>query len=368
MKFTDKTNSHRTFTKDGYLVVPATLSKIGVYDYHAKELGLNEDGFKKVARTEQSLFSDSTIKSFDGVPITLGHPADDVTAKNWKTLAVGTVRNVKRDGDMLAGEAWIYDENAIKAIQDSGIQELSCGYRCDVQKSTQPNADYEMLPMVGNHVAIVANGRCGKSVKLADGEKPMSTTRKFLDALLSVFGTKLTDEQAKEVEDKEKEEDGKEKPESDNKTPEPKAKEKPTSDEPKKETKEKPNVKDEALTAEIAQLKAENQKLKDEKAKADVESVRATTLADAKVSFANVTFADNATVQDIQRQAVVATGIFTQDEAAKLSDAELNGAYKAAKATAKKLNDKAIGDVLLTDHKPENTGLDFNTYNQQGAK
>lgn len=98
----------------------------------ATELGEQGSGVKKVARTEQSLFTDATIASFEGMPITLGHPTEDVTAKNWKQLAVGSVRNVKRDGDMLAGEAWIYDENAIKQIQEKGIEELSCGYSCDV--------------------------------------------------------------------------------------------------------------------------------------------------------------------------------------------------------------------------------------------
>lgn len=59
MKFTDKTTqaaTQRTITKDGFLVVPATISKkVGVFDYLATELGLKEDGIKKVARTEKSL-------------------------------------------------------------------------------------------------------------------------------------------------------------------------------------------------------------------------------------------------------------------------------------------------------------------------
>ena len=66
MKFTDKTTqttTQRTITKDGFLVVPATISKVGVFDYLATELGLKEDGIKKVARTENSLFSDETINS-----------------------------------------------------------------------------------------------------------------------------------------------------------------------------------------------------------------------------------------------------------------------------------------------------------------
>ncbi len=50
MKFTDKTTqaaTQRTITKDGFLVVPATISKVGVFDYLATELGLKEDGIKR---------------------------------------------------------------------------------------------------------------------------------------------------------------------------------------------------------------------------------------------------------------------------------------------------------------------------------
>lgn len=74
MQFTDKGSSQRAVTKDGYLVVPATISKVGVFDYHASELGLQETAVKKVARTENSLFSDRTLASFEGVPLTIGHP------------------------------------------------------------------------------------------------------------------------------------------------------------------------------------------------------------------------------------------------------------------------------------------------------
>lgn len=122
MKFTDKTTqaaTQRTITKDGFLVVPATISKIGVFDYLATELGLKEDGIKKVARTEKSLFSDETIKSFENATLTVGHPKDGVNAKNWKQLSVGVVRNVKRVGDELTAEAWIYDEKPLKPYRST---------------------------------------------------------------------------------------------------------------------------------------------------------------------------------------------------------------------------------------------------------
>lgn len=359
MKFTDKTTqaaTQRTITKDGFLVVPATISKVGVFDYLATELGLKEEGIKKVARTERSLFSDETIKSFENATLTVGHPKDGVNAKNWKQLSVGVVRNVKRVGDELTAEAWIYDESAIKTVQENGVEQLSCGYDCDIKPSTVQDADFEMSPMIGNHVAIVAKGRCGGSVKLADEDKTiMGKTAKILDAFLGAFGIKLSDEQKKQIEEEEKSggEEGKE----------PKA---GTKTEPKEKQSE-PDVNKEEYEKKLAAKDAEIQQLKDAQAKRDAEAKQAAVLADAKTAFKEVNFADNATVREIQESAVVAQGIFTKDEAAKLSDEEISGAYQTAKAVAAKLANerKSLGSILLGDAEPKAAPkLDFNkTYN-----
>ena len=361
MKFTDKTTqatTQRTITKDGFLVVPATISKIGVFDYLATELGLREEGIKKVARTEKSLFSDETIKSFENATLTIGHPRDGVNAKNWKELSVGVVRNVKRVGDELRAEAWIYDEAAIKTVQEHGVEQLSCGYDCDIKPSTVQDADFEMSPMIGNHVAIVAKGRCGGGVKLADEDKTiMGKTAKFLDAFLGAFGIKLSDEQKKQIEDDEEEKgkEGEGKPEGEKK---------PT--EPKKEKEE--NVEKEEFEKKLAAKDAEIRQLKDAQAKQEADAKQAAVLADAKVVFKEVKFADNATVREIQESAVVAQGIFTKDEVAKLSDEEISGAYQTAKSVIAKLSDerKSLGSILLGDAATGNAvpSIDFNkTYN-----
>ena len=362
MKFTDETKqpqTQRTITKDGFLVVPATISKVGVFDYLATELGIQEDGVKKVARTEASLFSDETIQSFENATLTIGHPDDGVNAKNWKQLSVGVVRNVKRAGDELAAEAWIYDEAAIKAVQEKGIEQLSCGYDCEIKPSSMQDADFEMSPMIGNHVAIVAKGRCGGTVKLADKDNTfMSKTAKFLDAFLGAFGVKLSDEQKKQIE--EDDDDGK----GGNAPTEPK----PNKAEPK------PNEKDDDVNKEeyekkLAAKDAEIQQLKDAQAKQEADAKQAAVLADAKTVFKDVKFADSATVREIQESAVVSQGIFTKDEAEKLSDAEMSGAYQTAKAVAAKLADerKSLGAILIGDAAPAGKAaptIDFNkTYN-----
>ncbi|WP_233118811.1 DUF2213 domain-containing protein [Aggregatibacter actinomycetemcomitans] len=365
MKFTDKTvqaKTQRTITKDGFLVVPATISKVGVFDYLATELGLEEEGIKKVARTEKSLFGDETIKSFENATLTIGHPEDGVNAKNWKNLSVGVVRNVKRVGDELTAQAWIYDENAIKTVQEQGVEQLSCGYDCDIKPSALQDADFEMSPMIGNHVAIVAKGRCGGGVKLADEDKAiMGKTAKFLDAFLGAFGIKLSDEQKKQIEDDEEEKKGKDdkgKPEGEKKPTEPKNDE----SDPKKEKED--NVDKEEYEKKLAAKDAEIQQLKDAQAKQEADAKKAALLADAQTVFKDVKFADNATVREIQESAVVAQGIFTKDEAAKLSDAEISGAYQTAKAVVAKLADerKSLGSILLGDAAPNKAAptIDFN--------
>ena len=365
MKFTDNTaqvKTQRTITKDGFLVVPATISKVCVFDYLATELGLKEEGIKKVARTEKSLFSDETIKSFENATLTVGHPKDGVNAKNWKQLSVGVVRNVKRVGDELTAEAWIYDESAIKTVQENGVEQLSCGYDCDIKPSTVQDADFEMSPMIGNHVAIVAKGRCGGGVKLADEDKTiMGKTAKILDAFLGAFGIKLSDEQKKQIEDDE--EKGKE----GEKDPKGKAPTEPKKDESETDKKEN-DVNKEEYEKKLAAKDAEIQQLKDAQAKQEADAKQAAVLADAKTAFKDVKFADNATVREIQESAVLAQGIFTKDEVAKLSDAEISGAYQTAKAVVAKLADerKSLGSILLGDAAPNKAAptIDFNkTYN-----
>lgn len=351
MRIQDKGSTQRAYTKDGYLVVPATLSRVGIFDYLNSEVGRAGNGTAKVARTEKSLFGDETIKSFENVPITLGHPAEEVNAKNWKQLAVGTMRNVKRDGDFLTGEAWINDENAIRIVQQNGIDELSCGYSCELIDSTQAGADLEMSPMVGNHIAIVADGRCGRSCKLADqqkGKPKMSEKRKLLDSLLGVFGITLTDEQAKKVDEEKADE-----------------KETEKSDEKKTDTKTEKSSDEKADKSEKTKDDEDekSQKVKDSAAIADLQK----QLDEAKAEIKRLTDANAATLRTEQEQAVVSAGIFAKDDVAKLSDAELAGAYKAAQVVTKKLNDRALGGVLLQDNNTQSAGFDFNSYSKGEA-
>lgn len=365
MRITDKataTDSQRVITKDGYMVVPATISRVGVFDYLDTELGVgNKQEIKKVARTEKSLFSDESIKSFEGVPITIEHPAEGVNAQNWKKLSVGNVRNVKRVGDTLAAEAWIYDAQAISVIQQGGIEQLSCGYDCNLTDSPSEGIDYEMTPMLGNHVAIVAKGRCGVSVKLADKGLKMSKSVKLLDSLLGVFGIKLSDEQKQKIEEEEKKGDaptGEGAGTQEEKKEPPK--EPPKSEDKKEEDKEDKKVNDTnaALLAEVASLRKQ---LADQEAERKAEKERVTVLADAKATFPSLKITDADTVRQIKEKAIIDCAMYSQDELKAMNDAAIDVIYDVAKKqTAKSVND-GVGKGLMQDaDKTAPASIDFN--------
>lgn len=352
MKFLDKLDikkSQRITTKDGYLVVPATISKIGVFDYLSSEIGLDTSDsgdIKKIARTENSLFSDETIKSFENVPITINHPNGGVSSKNWKLNAVGNIRNVARKDDALIAEAWIYDDKAINLINDKKLSELSCGYDCDLTNSSVEGADYEMTPMLGNHVAIVARGRCGETVRLADEEKNMTSKLEILEGIAKVFGIELTDDQKQKVLESEKAEIEEAKEEV--------AVEK-TETEAKADSDKQVN--DTATIAEIAKLRKQ---IADMQATAQAEKLRASVLIDAKETFPAIAFADSDNVKEIKSKAIQSQGLFGVDELNTMSDEALDVVYALAKKQAKASVNANVGKHLLSDSKQESFNIDLN--------
>lgn len=371
MKITDKIaqTSSRTYSRDGYLIVPAKLSKLGIFDYLGSELGEKTDEVRKVKRTEDSLFSNETINSFEGAPITLGHPQTDVNSSNWKELAVGNVRNVRREDDYLVADAWIYDERAIQTIEKYGIEEVSCGYQSEAIPIRDDTADYELSPMKGNHVALVANGRCGVDCKLADEEIPiMSKAKKVLDSILGSFGIKLTDEQVKKLDEElgqeEKKEDSESQPDEEKKQD---SEEEPKQDneEYKKQDEESEQAKtsnEEALKAENEQLKAKIASLEEALKAQQSETETEKTLGDAKSVFKSVDFADSNTVRKVHEKAVLAVKLADEKSIKGMSDAELKGLYFAAKKIAQHSGNTELGKVLLGDTAPLKN--DLNRYRQ----
>ncbi|WP_103594940.1 DUF2213 domain-containing protein [Campylobacter concisus] len=358
---------------DGYIITKAKMASIQPMEYLGEEIGRTSGKVYKVFRDEKEVFSPETIKSFEGKPLTLTHPDDDVTAKNWKDTAIGHIQNVRREGDFLVGDAYINDEIAIKIIKEQGIKEVSCGYD---SKLIERDGKIWQTNIRGNHLAVVAEGRAGKDCKLGDSKR---IKMKFIDKLKGALTA------AKKFKDND--EVGKEKVEEANEAnnelvdlleqalsgaEEVSTKLDETTAELEKTKTEladvkAKNVKDSDGTdenSEIAELKAKVEALEKENAelKAEIEKLKneaATTEAvtDAKANFSHVKLSDAKNARGVYEAVILDSKAFEASELKKLSDSEIHALYLGLKA-AKRTKDNS-GSVLdkFYDAKPNKIDL-----------
>lgn len=159
---------------NGFLRCPGQLTRVGVFPY------LQPDGsIRRELRLPEEVFRDDSMATFEDAPLTNGHPPGAhrrLTSKNASRFSVGHVRDVHQDGDTMAAKIIIVDAKAI-AQAEAGKQQLSNGYRCDLElisgvtkgiDGIQDGLRYDAIQrnIQGNHVAIVSKGRAGESSSL----------------------------------------------------------------------------------------------------------------------------------------------------------------------------------------------------------
>lgn len=168
--------SKRTYTDEGFLIVPARISRTGIQNYLAVEMGLTDRDPKdiiKVYRSAEEVFSPESLNSFTNKPITDNHPPELVNAANSKMFSVGHAGpEVTQDGDFAETILHVTDAEAIAKIE-SGKVELSNGYIADIDWTEGVTPEGEIYDAVqrnikGNHIAIVERGRAGSSCRVAD--------------------------------------------------------------------------------------------------------------------------------------------------------------------------------------------------------
>lgn len=386
MRFKDKASVPKKFerTHQGYLIVPAKIARIGGMTYLGEEIGKTKGKEYTVYVDADELFSPETIKSFEGMPITITHPDDlDVSAKDWKEKSVGHVQNVRRDGDFLVCDAYIQDEAAIKFIEDSGVRETSIGYDSELK---EVDGRLTKSDIVGNHVAIEPMGRAGNT-KIGDRKPKMNL--KQLWAAVAANSKKqkarLNDAKAKKakvadaVADLNKRKaDAEAVVVSEDATDEEKlaaiaelqavateALEQATELTEEVEGSGEEEViadadPDESADAErLAALEAENEQLKteNEALKAELDEIKnkegtASVIADAKALKSGAKLDPKMKVGDAKRAVLADSGVFTAEAAGKLDAVALNAAYAAYKATAGARKTNNVGRKLLGDGKP----------------
>lgn len=188
-RFTDAaTISGARRTQDGYLVAEAFAVRTGIQMYAASELGLVGDEAIPVWRPEDEVRSPASLATFSHAPITLGHPADNVTDANWKDLAKGEVSTEATwDGNKIKLPLIVKDAEAIAAIE-AGTRELSAGYMCALEFADGVTPEGEAYRAIQrniriNHLAVVPKGRAGSECRIGDtdarwGAFPITIDRK----------------------------------------------------------------------------------------------------------------------------------------------------------------------------------------------
>lgn len=320
-------------TKDGFLVTDAYAVRTGIQEYYGAELGhADANRVFRVYRSEDEVKDPKSLQSFSHAPITMGHPADGVSADNWKELAIGEVSTEATwDGNKIKLPLILKDGAAIKGIKDDN-RELSAGYTCEldwtpgITNDGQP-FDLEQKNIRINHVAVVPRGRAGSECRIGDtqsdnwGATPITTADKEITMTLRTImvdglSVQTTDAGAQAIEKLQNDL-------NDARTA-------------RAQADEAARVSIEAKDTEIGELKVENQKLKDAAPTAkDLDKMvadRTALIADVKKLDPKAEVAEVSDA-DLMKNAVKAK--MGDAAIADASDAEIKGMFRALVSQSK---------------------------------
>src|SRR3972149_1994442 len=196
----------QSMTPEGFLLcedVPIARPGVMFYGPDETPIEANKDGLVRIMREAEDFFSPETIASYHGKSVVDDHPNEDVTPLNWKELTVGVCMNPRRGTggyhDLLLADLLITTEDAIRAVK-SGKREVSCGYEADYEEVQDGVGRQRNI--IGNHIALVEQGRCGARCAINDKQTvPPITNRKentmaakkkasVLDMLMKAFKAK----------------------------------------------------------------------------------------------------------------------------------------------------------------------------------
>lgn len=200
--------SNRKVDKNGFLKVKScNITKEQVAPYKGDEIpdwrgfGLDANKIYYVYRPEAELAK--AADTFNNLPLTRDHievAVDDVP----KERIVGSLGDrAEYKAPYLTNSLMVYDKTDIDNILNGNKKELSCGYRyTPVKKSGEwhgQHYDFVMTDIVGNHVALVKEGRAGHDVVVADG-MPDFTNNGKSDNLNLMEKEKMVEDEFKESE------------------------------------------------------------------------------------------------------------------------------------------------------------------------
>jgi len=190
-------------TPEGYLLcVGVAIARTGdmIYGPNETPLKVGADGKVIVSRDEADVFHEDTIASFEGKPLTIGHPNDFVDPSNWSLLSKGIIQNVRRgkddQKDDLIADILITDLLAIGLVKN-GLREVSCGYEAEYIQTEEGRGIQKSI--IGNHLALVEQGRAGAEYAINDSKngKGVPVMKKTFSEKLKAIFARVADEAEK---------------------------------------------------------------------------------------------------------------------------------------------------------------------------
>lgn len=203
--FGERISPHMTDTPEGFLIChDVPIGRVGEMEYLARELQLDGEQDRRVlvTRDEAEVFSPAALASFEGKPVTDGHPPENVGPENCAAYAKGHLQNVRRNGSFVLADLHITDPNLISEVRNGVKREVSCGYTCLYERAGN---GFRQKQIRGNHVAVVPKGRAGHEVAIKDAAPAAKKGLKYMKketklALLRAFGLAAQDAEPEELE------------------------------------------------------------------------------------------------------------------------------------------------------------------------
>jgi hypothetical protein len=153
-------------TPQGGLRIPAFLTRTGIFEYRRADGSVIRE-----LRPEEEVFRSDSLATLVAAPVTKRHPSELITPKNFSSYSRGNVGDeIVRDGARVAAHLYVQDGDLLSAVERRDMQEISCGYRCDIDETpgTFEGKPYDRVQrnIRYNHVAILEKGRAGSDISL----------------------------------------------------------------------------------------------------------------------------------------------------------------------------------------------------------
>jgi len=179
--------SDNIFQRDdgSLIVVGCPIARTGFQQYsvkdlpqeRAKELGVdvsNPSANIDLYRPASEVFAPEFLASLNGRAITDGHPPNGafVEPANFSKHALGHLQNPRKGPDPLEDGEWpiiadliISGEPLVSKVKNKTVREISLGYDFSIDRQGDKICQ---VGMIGNHCAIVPQGRAGDLIRIED--------------------------------------------------------------------------------------------------------------------------------------------------------------------------------------------------------